>query len=180
METLTISYCDSKIVKMILDIFGSPLKKLEFWCASEIDMNYLASTCSNLEQLRFDETGIIIDNSENASSWTQENFLPKLTHFRMDRGNCLGPIWGGLIENKKKLVCLALKCCHIGTNVIFFSFKFCELNYNLLLNLFYLGLWSSRGMEPLAQAVARFRIVRNGPLHWTYDGYGCEAYSAVQ
>ena len=118
MESIKISYCDSKIAKMILDIFGSTLKKLEFWQCGEMDMNYLASTCEELEHLTFHYTGI--NHSVDASAWTQKTFLPKLTYFRMHRGSCLGPIWGALIENKKELVCLTLDCCHIGTNVKFF------------------------------------------------------------
>jgi len=107
---------------MILDIFGSTLKKFEIWYGSGMDMNYLASTCKELEHLTFHYTGI--NNSENASSSTQENFLPKLTHFRMDRGSCLGPIWGALIENKKELVRLSLDCCHFGTSVKLLLFKY--------------------------------------------------------
>jgi len=34
-------------------------------------------------------------------------------------------------------------------------------------------------MEPIAQALVRIGIVRDGALYWTFDGHGSRPYSAV-
>jgi len=110
---------DSKVLKMVLDIFGSNVKKLFLTHCTNIDMAYFASICTKLEQLTFDNCSFIIDDSEAFSRWTQETFLPKLTLFR-SAFCCLG-LWGNLIEKKSSLVHLSLQCCHIGTNVIIYK-----------------------------------------------------------
>ncbi len=112
-------YYDSESVKMISDIFGPTLKKLKFY-GCRIDMGYLASTSTKLEHLSLHHT-TTINESEAAISWTPKTFLPNLTRFRNNYpfGNCLGPIWGALIEEKSTLTHLSLECCHIGTDVYF-------------------------------------------------------------
>ena len=99
-----------KFVKMILDIAGPTLKTLDFKYGCAVDMDYLASTCPKLEHLTFDHSNII-NNSEAASRWTPETFLPKLNHFRTRNvfGKCLGS-WSILIEKKSTLAHLSLQC----------------------------------------------------------------------
>jgi len=81
-------YCPV-LLKMILDIFGPNLKKIEFKIGCTIDMEYLASVCTKLEQLTIDYSRVImVDSDEAASRWTPETFLPKLTHL-VQTGSCL-------------------------------------------------------------------------------------------
>ena len=110
---------DPKVLKMVLDVFGSNVKKLVLTYCTNIDMAHFASTCIKLEQVTFRWCSFINDDSEAFSRWTPETFLPKLTLFRSDFC-CLG-LWGNLIEKKSSLVHLSLQCCHIGTNVIIYK-----------------------------------------------------------
>jgi len=105
-----------KFVKIVLDIFGPNVKKLVMKHCANIDMAYLGSCCTKLEQLAFDSCSFIMDGSKASSGHTPETFLPKLTHFE-SRCCCLG-VWGDVIEKKSTLRHLSLQCCHIGTNVI--------------------------------------------------------------
>ena len=113
-----------KFVKMILDIAGPTLKKLDFKYGCDVDMDYLASTCPTLEHLTFDATNVIND-LVTASRWSPETFLPKLKHFRTRNTlrKCL-EFWSAIIETKSTLAHLSLQCCHIGTDVIPFAYYY--------------------------------------------------------
>ena len=109
----------------VLKIFGPQIKNLVFGVEFDVDMHYLASNCANLETIDFLDSKIL--DSEAASRWTPETFLPKLKKvYRTSwswKDGCLG-VWGLLIEKKSTLAHLSLRCCHFGTNVALFKYLF--------------------------------------------------------
>ncbi len=127
-------------LKMVLDIFGPKLKKMELWNIRGIDMAYLASICTELDQLTLGNSSVEKIESEAACKrWSPDTFLPKLMRFRTINNlefNCLG-FWGLLIEKKPTLVHLSLDCCHIGRKVIIF-FKHCRFNCILFIHISFL------------------------------------------
>ena len=124
LDTVDLVLNDPNFVKMVLEIFGPKIKNLFLNVGCDIDMNFVASNCTNLKNIAIHESNIMMD-IEAAGRWTPETFFPKLKNvFRTSPMDvCLG-VWGLLIEKKSTLTHLSLRCCHIGTDVTLFKYLF--------------------------------------------------------
>jgi len=113
LNSITLLGVDSKFVKLILDVFGPTLRKLELDFMKEVEMSHLAP-CSLLEELTIKRCRNM--KASYPANWTWATFLPQLKSIKSE---CCLENWAPLFERKLgSLIAAQLSCCHIGTDVI--------------------------------------------------------------